>query len=136
MKASFGAILCDLWHTSRRIHAAHALLQLAEQTVRTHALKCNVMMPFSVLRFFGFAIFNWLVLGAGIYFAYQTYKSFNAQPSEVQASERVDDELAAATAVRKIPRPKSTQRRRLFSPRDLSTGERGQCSVQPFFVWA
>ncbi len=53
------------------------------------------MMPFSVLRTFSLAIFSWLVLGAGVYFAYHSYRSFTADPLVVQSSEVVDDTLTS-----------------------------------------
>ncbi len=44
------------------------------------------MMPFSVLRMFGLALFSWLLLGAGIYLAYQSYQRFNAPSLVVEST--------------------------------------------------
>lgn len=42
-------------------------------------------MPFSVLRSFILFLFSWIILGAGVYFAYDVYRSFQASPTRVQA---------------------------------------------------
>lgn len=41
-------------------------------------------MPFSVLRSFILFLFSWVILGAGVYFAYDVYRSFQSPPARVQ----------------------------------------------------
>ena len=51
------------------------------------------MMPFSVLRIFGLAVFSWLILGTGIYFAYNSYQSFTAAPLVIRSNDVVEDNV-------------------------------------------
>jgi pimeloyl-ACP methyl ester carboxylesterase len=44
------------------------------------------MMPFSVLRILGLGLFSWLLLGFGIYLAYESYQRFST-PNVIEARE-------------------------------------------------
>src|SRR4051812_16288911 len=73
------------------------------------------MMPFSVLRMWGLGLFGWIVLGLGIYLAWQSYREFDrasdarvARQREIEAAERNPD---LADRQRLSPPPQAAERR-------------------------